>query len=146
MVPNISSLAANYHILFFTASQVSKVSSCALTPWHQDSDCFHESPKISIRLRRSKVKGRSLDGADDQDLGFDSKTEQRSALCRSRRELSNAYFLAKFGFDTAENEPCQVCPIETLHRARPCQHRPAGSEGLTPSSLSSSIRVRLRRI
>ena len=31
--------------------------------------------------------------------GFDS-----SALCRSRRELSNAYFLAKFGFDTADNE------------------------------------------
>ena len=34
---------------------------------------------------------------------------QRSALCRSRRELSNAYFLAKFDIDTAENEPCQVC-------------------------------------
>ena len=39
------------------------------------------------------------------------KTVQRSAFCRSRRELSNAYFRAKFGFDTAENEPCQVCPI-----------------------------------
>ena len=37
---------------------------------------------------------------------------QRIALCRSRRELSNAYFLAKFGFDTAENEPSKVCPIE----------------------------------
>ena len=36
---------------------------------------------------------------------------QRSALCRSRRELSNAYFLAKFRFDTAENEPCKVCPL-----------------------------------
>ena len=33
-------------------------------------------------------------------------------MCRSRRELSNAYFRAKFGFDTAENEPCKVCPIE----------------------------------
>ena len=33
---------------------------------------------------------------------------QRSALCRSRRELSNAYVLAKFGFDTAENEPLEV--------------------------------------
>ena len=32
--------------------------------------------------------------------GFDS-----SALCRSRRELSNEYLLAKFGFDTAENKP-----------------------------------------
>ena len=31
--------------------------------------------------------------------GFDS-----SAFRRSRRELSTAYFLAKFGFDTAENE------------------------------------------
>ena len=29
---------------------------------------------------------------------------QRSALCRSRRELSNEYLLAKIGFDTAENE------------------------------------------
>ena len=36
---------------------------------------------------------------------------QRCALCRSRRELSNGYLLAKFGFDTAENEPSQVCPI-----------------------------------
>ena len=33
---------------------------------------------------------------------------QRSALCRSRRALSNAYLIAKFGFGTAENEPCQV--------------------------------------
>ena len=41
---------------------------------------------------------------------YDYRTVQRSALCRSRRELSNAYFLAKFGLDTAENEPCQVCP------------------------------------
>ena len=30
-------------------------------------------------------------------------------MCRSRRELSNAYFLSKFGFDTAENEPSKVC-------------------------------------
>ena len=36
---------------------------------------------------------------------------QRSALCRSRRELSNAYLLANFGFDTAENELSKVCPI-----------------------------------
>ena len=34
----------------------------------------------------------------------DSKAVQRSALCRSRRELSNEYLLAKIGFDTAENE------------------------------------------
>ena len=55
------------------------------------------------------------------------RTVQRSALCRSRRELSNdvpflnllfeqiansnAYLLANFGIDTTENEPCRVCPI-----------------------------------
>ena len=51
---------------------------------------------------------------------------QRSALCRSRRELSNAYLLAKVGFDTAENEPCKVCPIERcLGRAT----RPAPPDG-----------------
>ena len=54
-------------------------------------------------------------------LGFDSKTVQRSALCRSRRELSNAYFVAKVGLDTAENEPCQVCPIEQ------CSSQPTGT-------------------
>jgi|OM-RGC.v1.035915644 hypothetical protein len=29
--------------------------------------------------------------------------------CRSRQELSNAYFVAKFGVDTEENEPYKVC-------------------------------------
>ena len=33
---------------------------------------------------------------------MDSKTVQRSALCGSRRELSNEYLLAKFGFDTGD--------------------------------------------
>ena len=33
---------------------------------------------------------------------------QRSALCESRRELSNEYLLAKIGVDTAENEPLKV--------------------------------------
>ena len=28
--------------------------------------------------------------------------------CRSRQELSNEYFLAKIGVDTAENEPYKV--------------------------------------
>ena len=37
------------------------------------------------------------------------KEVHKSALCRSQRELSNACSLAKFGFDTAENEPCKVC-------------------------------------
>ena len=30
---------------------------------------------------------------------------QRSESCRSRRELSKEYLLAKFGFDPAENDP-----------------------------------------
>ena len=38
---------------------------------------------------------------------YDFRAVQRSAFCRSRRELSNAYFLAKFRFDTAENEPAK---------------------------------------
>ena len=38
----------------------------------------------------------------------DFRGVQRSALCRSWRELSNAYLLAKFGFDTAENEASKV--------------------------------------
>ena len=33
-----------------------------------------------------------------------TRTVQRSAFCRSWRELSNADIFAKFGFDTAENE------------------------------------------
>ena len=40
--------------------------------------------------------------------GSVARTVQRCALCRSRRELSNEYLLAKFGFDTAENEPSKV--------------------------------------
>ena len=36
---------------------------------------------------------------------FDSKTVQRSVLCRSRRQLFNEYLFEKFGFDTAENDP-----------------------------------------
>ena len=47
-----------------------------------------------------------------------TRTVQRSALCRSRRELSNAYFLAKCGFDTAENEPCKVCPLYVYRSPR----------------------------
>ena len=49
---------------------------------------------------------------------MDSKAVQRSALCRSRRELSNEYLLAKCGFDTAENEPCKVCPLSAYRSPR----------------------------
>ena len=44
------------------------------------------------------------------------KKVQRSALCRSRRELSNEYLLPKFGFDTAENEPCKICRTQICRR------------------------------
>ena len=39
-------------------------------------------------------------------------------MCRSRRELSNGYSLAKFGIDTAENEPCKVCPLSVYRSPR----------------------------
>ena len=31
---------------------------------------------------------------------------------------SNEYLLAKFGFDTAENEPCKVCPLSAYRSPR----------------------------
>ena len=43
---------------------------------------------------------------------------QWNVLCRSRRELSDAYFAAKFGFDTADNEPFQVCPLSAYRSPR----------------------------
>ena len=39
------------------------------------------------------------------------KNGAKECMCRSRRELSNEYLLAKFGFNTAENEPSKVCRI-----------------------------------
>ena len=39
-------------------------------------------------------------------------------MCRSRRELSNEYLLAKIGVDTAENEPLQVCPLSAYRSPR----------------------------
>ena len=39
-------------------------------------------------------------------------------MCRSRRELSDAYLLAKVGFDTAENEACKVCPLSVYRSPR----------------------------
>ena len=49
-------------------------------------------------------------------------------MCRSRRELSNAYFLAKFGFDTAENEPCKVCPL-CAYRSPRCAESRCAEDG-----------------
>ena len=39
-------------------------------------------------------------------------------MCRSRRELANEHLLEKFGFDTAENEPCKVCPLSAYSSPR----------------------------
>ena len=36
-------------------------------------------------------------------------------MCRSRRELSNEYLLAKIGVDTAENEPLVVRGENSIH-------------------------------
>ena len=67
---------------------------------------------------------------------------QRSALCGSRQELSNAYFLTKFHFDTAENEPCQDCPTEQCSRSaragRTARWSSARLRGRMPSFSSRS--------
>ena len=60
---------------------------------------------------------------------------QRSALCRSRRELSNAHLVAKFCFDITENEPCKVCPIPCGAASRHLRGRsrkPATAGSLAP--------------
>ena len=46
----------------------------------------------------------------------DSKGTKVCKSCRSCQELANEYLLAKFGVDTAENEPCKVCPL-SAHRS-----------------------------
>ena len=43
-------------------------------------------------------------------------------MCRSRRELSNEYLLAKFGVDAKENEPYIVCSA-WLKNQRMVRHR-----------------------
>ena len=55
------------------------------------------------------------------------KAVQRSALCGSRREL---IYLAKFGFDTAENEPCQSLPDRAVQLARVPPSAAANPAGL----------------
>ena len=60
---------------------------------------FLFSPIFGVVLARSFFPHFSI---------VDSKTVQRSALCRSRRELSKEYLFAKIGVDTAENEPLEV--------------------------------------
>ena len=63
---------------------------------------------------------------------------QRSALCRSRRELSNEYLLAKIGVDTAENEPCKVCPL-SAYRSPRCYVDVENCEGLAKTGSTASM-------
>ena len=56
---------------------------------------------------------------------------QRSALCRSRRELSNEYLLAKIGFDTAETSQPRTSLVKF---ARSPRTDPPGS----PSGVSGA--------
>ena len=60
-------------------------------------------------------------------------------MCRSRRELSNAYFLSKFGFDTAENEPCKVCRIPRASRL-PASEVPRGSAAVRDAHAEAPAR------
>ena len=88
--------------------------------WREIRTKFHKKiAETNCKIRRrnwkkhQKFNIQSRKNVDDFWLKFwDWRTVQRSALCRSRRELSNAYLLAKIGFDTAENEPGKVSPIE----------------------------------
>ena len=77
-------------------------------------------------------------------LGFDSKTVQRSALCRSRRELSNEYLLANFCLDTAENEPDSIFYYLIFYLILPqvqyVSHHPYYAAQLPSVSLSGMTR------
>ena len=68
---------------------------------------------------------------------------QRSALCRSRQELSNAYLLTKFGFDTgSRTSPVNVFPDPSTSAARTLSKRteyPTAPPRRT--SISSATRV-----
>ena len=74
---------------------------------------YYRFQKMKPRVRNSRKINKNLAKFAKKNANFDEtfeiiisalRTVQRSALCRSRQELSNAYFLAKFGFDTADNE------------------------------------------
>ena len=53
-------------------------------------------PKNAKKFDEILLKNRGLSGA------------KARKSCRSRQELSNEYFVAKFGVDTEENEPYKV--------------------------------------
>ena len=59
----------------------------------------------------------------------------------SARAFKNAYLLAKFGFDTAENEPCTVCSRFNHRRAE----RDGNPKLITAALASSASLVVIRR-
>ena len=68
-------------------------------------------------------------------------------MCRSRQELSNEYLLAKFGVDTAENEPLEVWGkiqfiFHLLPRSGidPAQRPGAAAERMNPDSFANPRR------
>ena len=66
----------------------------------------------------------------NQTKNRDCRAVQRSALCRSRRELPHEYLVAKVGFDTAENEPSRLVRClagrSPRHREERRDDRPQG--------------------
>ena len=75
---------------------------------------FHKKSQKNAKIDAENEKNREFNihsrkTVDDFWLKFwDWRTVQRSALYRSRRELSNEHLLAKIGVDTAENELLQI--------------------------------------
>ena len=68
-------------------------------------------------------------------------------MCRSRRELSNVYLLAKIRLDTAENEPSKVRRIPWSHPqdfvGKPARH--TGRPGIPPPRRQEAPLVPPRR-
>ena len=65
-----------------------------------------ELAQVRGTLAKTEIKILAILGGQHSDLKKgECRAVQRSSLCRLWRELSNAYLLAKFRFDTAENEP-----------------------------------------
>ena len=64
----------------------------------KNAKCCKMSRKIRQKLDELLMKYQSMSGA------------KACKSCRSRQELSNEYFLAKFGVDTEENEPLKSFP------------------------------------
>ena len=88
---------------------------------------FSEIPDFSIKIgefwttiakNQRTFENKNAKMFDEMQLNFRIRSGAKACQsCRSRQELSNEYSLAKFGFDTAENEPLKVC--QTL--AKRCQ-------------------------